>query len=129
MSSPSGPTTKGDFAQAANPSPKGMIPTRRQILSGKAKSFSSLSPASSPPKRFLISTPMPVLHTRLMWASVKSQPRHAAGQHWFTVDRVLNYQPFCADFGPMNLACVARFNALVREKLQSEELGTGSPPR
>jgi hypothetical protein len=34
----------------------------------------------------------------------------------------LNYQAFCADFGPMNLACVVRFNRMVREKLSSPQL-------
>ena len=28
----------------------------------------------------------------------------AAGEHWFSTDRVLIYASFCADFGPMNLA-------------------------
>lgn len=60
---------------------------------------------------------MAVIPGRLYWASVKAQPTPSEGEHWFTVDRVLNYQPFCADFGPMNLSCIARFNSLLAEKL------------
>lgn len=36
-------------------------------------------------------------------------------KHWFNVDHVLRYQPFHADFGPMNLAMVYRFCLLVHE--------------
>ena len=32
----------------------------------------------------------------------------AAGEHWFSTDRVLVYAAFCADFGPMNLAAGLR---------------------
>ena len=108
------------------PSPNS-APTTRQILSPSGSSSFSKTPPSAPrrPTRFGLNTPLPTGHARLRWASVRSQPRPAEGEHWFTVDRILQYQNFCADFGPMNLACVTRFNRLVREKLSSPKFSEG----
>eukprot|EP00282_Hemiselmis_andersenii_P025867 CAMPEP_0172005172 /NCGR_PEP_ID=MMETSP1041-20130122/4891_1 /TAXON_ID=464988 /ORGANISM="Hemiselmis andersenii, Strain CCMP439" /LENGTH=457 /DNA_ID=CAMNT_0012659121 /DNA_START=1706 /DNA_END=3076 /DNA_ORIENTATION=+ len=86
--------------------------TQASLLSGVATA------GSAPATHFAPNVAIPV-HGRLYWAAVRGQPRHIEGEVWFSTDRVLHYQPFCADFGPMNLACVSRFMALLREKLQS----------
>lgn len=40
---------------------------------------------------------------------------------FFTVDKVLNYEPFFADFGPLNLGKVQRFCQIVEAKLADPE--------
>lgn len=82
----------------------------------------SKAPANISANHFVINVPLPVLPDRLFWASVRSKPKMGEGEHWFSTEMMLEYQPFCADFGPMNLACVYRFNELLREKMTSSEL-------
>ena len=41
---------------------------------------------------------------------------------FFSSDGELQYFPFCADFGPMNLSSVFRILKIMREKLESAEL-------
>ena len=41
---------------------------------------------------------------------------------FFTVDKVLNYEPFFADFGPLNLSKVHRFCEIVDAKLAVSSL-------
>ncbi|CEP00378.1 protein-tyrosine-phosphatase [Plasmodiophora brassicae] len=45
-------------------------------------------------------------------------PAHSKNAILFTVDRVLNYEPFFADFGPLNLGQLYRFCQIVESKLQ-----------
>lgn len=58
---------------------------------------------------------------RLYWVSLHSPslPKTAAPKtHFFSTDRELVYEPFFADFGPLNLGCTYRYCRLLDAKLQ-----------
>ncbi|ETO34620.1 hypothetical protein RFI_02472 [Reticulomyxa filosa] len=41
--------------------------------------------------------------------------------HFFTIDRLLKYEPFFVDFGPLNLACLYKFCAMLERKLNDPQ--------
>lgn len=49
-------------------------------------------------------------------------PTQTPAFHVFNIDNILLYEPFYADFGPLNLACVHRFIQLLEQKLKSPKL-------
>lgn len=59
---------------------------------------------------------------RLYFVSLHRVPQSDDAHHYFTVDEDLCYKPYFADFGPMSLAEVHRYIALVRCKLRSAQL-------
>ena len=62
---------------------------------------------------------------RLYWVSVNRQPKKnstASHFHHFCVDNDLVYEPFCADFGPLNLSCVYKFCKLLKSLLDNKSL-------
>jgi len=95
----------------------------RDSSSGPLGNGSQNSPqAVLPPTKFTVGNVYPVIAGRLFWASVRCEPPIDSKHHWFSTDRILNYSPFCADFGPMNLSCVYRFIKLLKEKMENPAL-------
>ncbi|EKX48042.1 hypothetical protein GUITHDRAFT_106124 [Guillardia theta CCMP2712] len=105
-------------------------------------SLSSLHPSlppslSSPipsvkqePQKWIVGKQYPVIPGELFFMSIRDQEKLLELQEWqrangVNVDRVffstegeLQYFPFCADFGPMNLGMTYRFILLLEQKLQ-----------
>jgi len=54
---------------------------------------------------------------RLYWVTVGTIPRNTPNTHFFSIDNELFYEPFFADFGPLNLACTYRYCKTVEKKL------------
>ena len=46
-------------------------------------------------------------------------PAPSPGVHYFTMDRVMRYTPFCADFGPFNLGMMHHFYLVLKELMLS----------
>lgn len=59
---------------------------------------------------------------RLYWAALHARPAHAARFHFFNIDEELVYEPFHADFGPLNLSMIHRYCKLVASKLADPTL-------
>lgn len=57
-----------------------------------------------------------ILEGRLFWAAIDDMPPDTENTHYFSIDDKLIYEPFCADFGPLNLAMVCRYCRLVDAK-------------
>eukprot|EP00927_Polykrikos_kofoidii_P063030 TRINITY_DN57836_c0_g1_i1.p1 TRINITY_DN57836_c0_g1~~TRINITY_DN57836_c0_g1_i1.p1 ORF type:complete len:410 (-),score=51.74 TRINITY_DN57836_c0_g1_i1:110-1339(-) len=57
-----------------------------------------------------------ILPDKLYWVAVRTIPRDTARSHYFSIDHELVYEPFCADFGPLNLAMVYRYCKLLEAK-------------
>ena len=63
-----------------------------------------------------------------MQSSVAHAARHrlpnrdSADRHFFSIDIELVYEPFFADFGPLNLACTYQFCEKLRAKLADPAL-------
>ena len=47
-----------------------------------------------------------------------SEPVAAPGVHYFSMDKVMTYQPFCADFGPFNLGMTHHFSKVLKDLLR-----------
>ena len=62
------------------------------------------------------STSIEIIPNKLHWISDKSPPRNQANSYYFCIDDELVYQPFCSDFGPLNLGMTYKF-CLELEKL------------
>ena len=50
-----------------------------------------------------------ILPNKLFWISDKTPPKNQPNSFYFCVDNELVYQPFCSDFGPLNLAMTYKF--------------------
>jgi cell division cycle 14 len=50
-----------------------------------------------------------------------SDPAPTYGVHFFTMDKVMRYQPFCADFGPFNLGMTHHFCEVLKELMLSHK--------
>jgi len=59
---------------------------------------------------------------RLYFATFRSKPRQKQSMYFFTIDEEFVYQPFYADFGPLNLAMLYRYCVKVNKKLKSPSL-------
>lgn len=59
-----------------------------------------------------------ILPGRLYWVALRSYPKNTAKSHYFCVDNDLVYEPFFADFGPLNLSNTFRYCKLVEGKLR-----------
>ncbi|XP_063687151.1 dual specificity protein phosphatase CDC14C-like isoform X2 [Bolinopsis microptera] len=59
---------------------------------------------------------------RLYFATFRSKPRQKQSMYFFTIDEEFVYQPFYADFGPLNLAMLYRYCVKVNKKLKSPTL-------
>uniref|UniRef100_A0A2K5JJQ3 Cell division cycle 14C n=1 Tax=Colobus angolensis palliatus TaxID=336983 RepID=A0A2K5JJQ3_COLAP len=56
---------------------------------------------------------------RLRFAILNSRPKSASNIHYFSIDNELEYETFCEDFGPLNLAMVYRYCCKINKKLKS----------
>ena len=50
-----------------------------------------------------------IIPNKLYWISDKSPPRNQPNSYYFCVDNELVYQPFCSDFGPLNIGMIYKF--------------------
>ena len=50
-----------------------------------------------------------IIPNKLYWLSDKSPPRNQPSSYYFCVDNELVYQPFCNDFGPLNIGMIYKF--------------------
>ncbi|OMJ65716.1 hypothetical protein SteCoe_30415 [Stentor coeruleus] len=53
--------------------------------------------------------PVEIISNRLYWISDKNPPRNQANSYYFCIDNELVYQPFCSDFGPLNISMTYKF--------------------
>uniref|UniRef100_A0A7S4RY69 protein-tyrosine-phosphatase n=1 Tax=Alexandrium monilatum TaxID=311494 RepID=A0A7S4RY69_9DINO len=59
-----------------------------------------------------------VIPDRLYWAAVHAAPpRNTEQAHYFSIDTELVYEPFFADFGPLNLAMIYTYSKMLEAKM------------
>lgn len=63
-----------------------------------------------------------VIPNRLLWASLNQVPKNTQTHHFFSIDTELVYEPFFADFGPLNLSSTFRYCKLVKAILDDPQL-------
>jgi len=63
-----------------------------------------------------------VIPNRLLWVSLNQIPKNSQTHHFFSIDTELVYEPFFADFGPLNLASTFRYCKLVKAILDDPQL-------
>lgn len=65
-----------------------------------------------------LSDAIEILPNRLYWCALHSIPRNTSKSHYFSVDSELIYEPFFADFGPLNLGMTYRYTKMLDAKLK-----------
>ena len=65
-----------------------------------------------------------IIEGRLYWISDKKPPQKQSNAFFFNIDKDLVYEPYSADFGPLNLACTYKFVTELEKLLQNSEFGT-----
>eukprot|EP00811_Abedinium_folium_P033168 NODE_6152_length_1700_cov_9.214240.p1 GENE.NODE_6152_length_1700_cov_9.214240~~NODE_6152_length_1700_cov_9.214240.p1 ORF type:complete len:394 (-),score=63.24 NODE_6152_length_1700_cov_9.214240:370-1551(-) len=71
------------------------------------------------------SVTLEIVPDRLFWASHDARigvPRNSATTTYFSIDNDLVYEPFCNDFGPLNLSAVYRFCHMLNKRLSERRL-------
>mmetsp|Transcript_91531 Transcript_91531/g.236256 ORF Transcript_91531/g.236256 Transcript_91531/m.236256 type:complete len:474 (+) Transcript_91531:193-1614(+) len=63
-----------------------------------------------------------VVPGRLFWVALHSTPQNTHRSHYFSIDNKLVYEPFFADFGPLNLAMMYRYCKTVEAMLADPHL-------
>eukprot|EP01006_Ploeotia_vitrea_P037014 TRINITY_DN66080_c6_g1_i1.p1 TRINITY_DN66080_c6_g1~~TRINITY_DN66080_c6_g1_i1.p1 ORF type:complete len:770 (-),score=406.31 TRINITY_DN66080_c6_g1_i1:151-2460(-) len=63
-----------------------------------------------------------IIKDRLYHINLRVVPKDTNDKHFFTIDNTLRYEPFYADFGPLNLGHLYRFSVLLNTKLNSPVL-------
>mmetsp|Transcript_81210 Transcript_81210/g.161055 ORF Transcript_81210/g.161055 Transcript_81210/m.161055 type:complete len:523 (+) Transcript_81210:83-1651(+) len=63
-----------------------------------------------------------IMPNRLYWLARRTVPKDTATSHFFSIDGVLRYDPFCADFGPLSLGLTFRYCKMVEAKLNNPNL-------
>lgn len=63
-----------------------------------------------------------IIKDRVYWASVSTLPRGSNKLHMFSIDQELVYEPFFADFGPLNLGCTYRYCRMMKSMLDDKSL-------
>jgi len=63
-----------------------------------------------------------VIRDKLFWAALHSMPKNTMKSHYFTIDKEFVYEPFSADFGPLNLSCVCRYCRILDSMLKDPAL-------
>lgn len=63
-----------------------------------------------------------VIPDRLFWVSLHSVPKSTGKLHYFSIDTRLVYEPFLADFGPLNLAMTFRYCKMMEAMLKDPTL-------
>lgn len=59
-----------------------------------------------------------ILPDRLYWVALHAKPKNTLKSHYFSIDNELVYEPFFADFGPLNLSMVYRYCKILDGKLK-----------
>lgn len=65
-----------------------------------------------------------IIPDRLYWVSTNVAPKNSASHHFFSIDNELVYEPFFADFGPLNLSCTFRYCKVLCETLLGQQVRT-----
>eukprot|EP00927_Polykrikos_kofoidii_P072168 TRINITY_DN68319_c0_g1_i1.p1 TRINITY_DN68319_c0_g1~~TRINITY_DN68319_c0_g1_i1.p1 ORF type:complete len:507 (-),score=57.75 TRINITY_DN68319_c0_g1_i1:136-1656(-) len=65
-----------------------------------------------------LSEAVEVIPDRLYWVALHNVPKSTANYHYFTIDNRLVYEPFSADFGPLNLAMTFRYCKMMEAMLK-----------
>ena len=55
---------------------------------------------------------------RLSFMACSTEPAAIPGVHYFSMDKVMTYRPFCADFGPFNLGMTHHFCEVLKDQLR-----------
>lgn len=63
-----------------------------------------------------------VMPDRLYWAALHAMPKNTSKSHYFSIDSELVYEPFFADFGPLNLSLTFRYCKMLEAKLKDPSL-------
>jgi len=63
-----------------------------------------------------------VLPDRLYWVALSHVPKNTARSYYFSIDTQLVYEPFCNDFGPLNLSAIYRYSRLLNVLLKDNNL-------
>jgi len=63
-----------------------------------------------------------VIRDRLYWVALHSMPKNTLKSHYFSIDNEFVYEPFFADFGPLNLSSVCRYCRIMDAKLKDPAL-------
>lgn len=63
-----------------------------------------------------------VIPGRLYWVALHSLPKQTLKSHYFCIDNELVYEPFVADFGPLNLAMIYKYCKILEAKLTDSSL-------
>ena len=54
-------------------------------------------------------TAVEVIPRKLFWVSDKTPPKNQPNSYYFCIDNERVYQPFCSDFGPLNIGMTYKF--------------------
>jgi cell division cycle 14 len=65
-----------------------------------------------------------IIPGKLYWVSDKTPPKNQPSSYYFCIDNELVYQPFCSDFGPLNLGMTYKF-CIELERLLKNPLYAG----
>lgn len=63
-----------------------------------------------------------IVPDRLYWVALHSSPKPSAKSYFVSVDNELIYEPFFADFGPLNLSMIYRYCKLLEAKIADPAL-------
>jgi cell division cycle 14 len=63
-----------------------------------------------------------IMPDRLYWCALHAKPKNTQKSHYFCIDTELVYEPFFADFGPLNLSMVYRYCKMLEAKLKDPGL-------
>ena len=61
-----------------------------------------------------------IIPNKLFWSSDKTPPRNQLNSYYFCVDDELVYQPFCSDFGPLNIGMTYKFCVELEKLLKNQ---------
>jgi cell division cycle 14 len=61
-----------------------------------------------------------IIPGKLYWISDKTPPKNQANSYYFCIDSELVYQPFCSDFGPLNLGMTYKFCVELERLLKNQ---------
>lgn len=64
-----------------------------------------------------------IIPDRLYWVALQTKPKNTQKSHYFYIDNELVYEPFFADFGPLNLSMVYRYCKMLDMKMRDPQLG------
>lgn len=63
-----------------------------------------------------------IMPDRLYWVALHAKPKNTQKSHYFCIDNEFVYEPFFADFGPLNLSMVYRYCKMLEAKLSDLSL-------